>query len=260
MALVVELVDALKRLLKAQGLTYAALAARIGVSEATVKRMFSQRAISLGRLEQVCAALHVELSDLAEEARRGRPPLAVLSAEQEQALVGDPALMLALYLVLNRWSQDEVLARYRFTEPEWVLLLARLDRLGMIELLPGNRTRSRTARNFRWRRDGPMQRFFQHRLLPRFFARDFDGPQDQLLLQSGMLAPESAQALKRRLDELAAEFDRLLAQDAALPASARVGVSLVAATSSWSLGLFADLHREPLAAQAAAIPTSHKPA
>jgi len=245
MALMVELVDALKRLLKAQGLTYAGLAVRIGVSEATVKRMFSRRAMSLGRLEQVCAALRVELSDLAEEARRGRPPLDVLSAEQEQALVSDPALLLAMYLVLNRWSQAEVLARYRFSEAQWVLLLARLDRLGIIELLPGNRTRSRTARNFRWRRDGPMQRFFQHQLLPHFFARSFDGPQDQLLLQSGMLAPESAQALRRRLDELAAEFDRLLAQDAALAASARVGVSLVAATGSWSLGLFADLHRPP---------------
>jgi transcriptional regulator with XRE-family HTH domain len=260
MALMLELVDALKRLLKAQGLTYAALAAQIGVSEATVKRMFSRRAMSLVRLEQVCAALHVELSDLAEEARRGRPPLDQLSEEQEQALVADPALLLALYLVLNRWSQAEVLARYRFSEPEWVLLLARLDRLGIIELLPGNRTRSRTARNFRWRRDGPMQQFFQRQLLPKFFARSFDGPHDQLLLQSGMLAPESAQMLRRRLDELAAEFDRLMAQDAALPASARVGVSLVAATGSWSLGLFAELRRASPTVDSAASPTSHKPA
>jgi hypothetical protein len=129
--------------------------------------------------------------------RSARVPLAGLDAGQEQALVDDPSLLLALYLMLNRWQQTEVLAHYRFTESEWTLLLARLDRMGVIELLPGNRTRPRTARNFRWRREGPMQAFFQRTLLPEFFRRAFDGEQDRLLLLSGMLSPP----LQRRSTE-----------------------------------------------------------
>ncbi len=251
MALRSELVDALKRLLKAQGLTYAALAARLGLSEPTVKRMLSKRSLTLERLEQICDVLHIGLSELVEEAQRGAPALAELSAAQEQALVDDPALLLALYLVLNRWSQAEVLARYRFSEPEWTLLLARLDRLGIIELQPGNRARTRTARNFRWRREGPMQRFFQQRLLPDYFDRGFEGEQERLLLLSGMVAPASVLLLQRRLEEFAAEFDRLMAQDAAQPAARRVGLSLVLAQRPWSLGLFGPLRRGAAAVEPA---------
>ena len=50
MTLRVQLVEALKRVLKAQGLTYAMLAERIGMSEASVKRMFSDQSIRLERL------------------------------------------------------------------------------------------------------------------------------------------------------------------------------------------------------------------
>lgn len=243
MALRSELVDALKRLLKAQGLTYAALAARLGVSEPTVKRMLSKRSLTLERLEQICDVLQLGLSELAEEAQRGAPALAELSAAQEQALVDDPALLLALYLVLNRWSQAEVLARYRFSEPEWTLLLTRLDRLGIIELQPGNRARTRTARNFRWRREGPMQRFFQQRLLPEFFKSRFAGGEETLLLLSGMVSRRSAATIREKLREAAGQFDLMLAQDAHLPAAERVGVSLVLAQRPWSLGLFDPLRK-----------------
>ena len=54
MAVSVDLIDALKRCLRAQELTYRELAARIRMSEAAVKRMFSRRAMSLQRLEQIC--------------------------------------------------------------------------------------------------------------------------------------------------------------------------------------------------------------
>lgn len=250
MALTLELVDALKRLLKAQGLTYAALALRLGLSEPTVKRMFSRRRLTLERLEQICGVLHIGLAELAEESQRGAPPLAELSAAQEQALVEDPALLLALYLVLNRWTQAEAMGRYRFSEAEWTLLLTRLDRLGIIELQPGNRARTRTARNFRWRREGPMQCFFQQQLLPEYFGRGFEGERERLLLLSGMVSKGSALQLQRRLEEVAAEFDRLMAQDAALPAAQRVGLSLVLAQRPWSLSLFSDFRRSAAAPSA----------
>ena len=243
MALLNELVDSLKRTLKSRGITYAVLARQLDISEATVKRMFSTGAISLKRLDEICQALDIGLSELATEARSGRDPLAELSVEQEQALVDDPALMLAMYLVLNRWQQDEVLARYKLSTTQWTLLLAKLDRLGVIELLPGNRTRPRTQRNFRWRREGPMQRFFQQRLLPEYFGRSFGGEQDQLLLLSGMVSPASAALVDRRLKEAAEAFDLLMEQDAKLPAAERVGVSLVLARRPWNLTVFSDLRK-----------------
>lgn len=243
MSLSVELIDSLKRCLRAQGVTYRELASRLKLSEAAVKRMFSRRAMSLLRLEQICAVLNIGLGELGAEASRGRAPLEQLDAAQEQALVDDPALMLAMFLTINRWTQADVMAHFDFTLPQWTGLLVRLDRLGIIELLPGNRGRALTTRNFRWRTDGPMERYFRHTLLGDFFADAFDGEHDALLLLSGSLSPDGVRQIRQRLQELAREFDGLLARDAGLSADERIGVSLVLAQKPWMLQVFAPYRR-----------------
>jgi transcriptional regulator with XRE-family HTH domain len=243
MAISIELIDGLKRFLRAQDLTYRDLAMRLRLSEAAVKRMFSRRAMSLQRLEQICDVLDIGLVELSAEAGRGRAPMATLSEEQEQALVDDPALLLALFLTLNRWKQADVQAHFTFDDVKWTALLVRLDRLGIIELMPGNRGRPLTARNFRWRADGPMERHFRLRMLGDYFADPFDGEQDVLLLLSGALSIAGIRQLKQRLGEVAREFDALLARDAALSAQERVGVSLVLAQKPWLLQLFQPYRR-----------------
>jgi len=239
-----ELVDALKRHLRARRISYAQLARSIELSEATVKRMFSRQAMTLERLEQICTALGIGLAELLEYADAGRQALTELSAEQEEELVSDPRLLLALYLSLNRWQEDEVLVHYRFTRPEWTQLLAHLDRMGLIELQPGNRVRPRTARNFQWRADGPIHRLFVTRLLPDYFTRPFGGEYESLKLLTGMVSKATALQLRQRMDEAARDFDLLLANDLALPAPEKLGVSLVLAVRPWQLKAFDRWRRE----------------
>lgn len=243
MSLSIDLINALKRGLRAQGMTYRELALRLELSEAAVKRMFSRRAMNLVRLEQVCEVLGLGLAELGADAGRGNEPMARLSREQEQALVDDPALMLAMFLGINRWRQADVMAHFAFTLPQWTGLLVRLDRLGIIELQPDNRVRPLTARNFRWLTDGPMERHFRNVLLGDYFAEPFSGELDRLLLLSGSLSPEGARQMRQRLDEVAREFDGLLARDATLPAEQRVGVNLVLAQKPWLLRAFAPYRR-----------------
>jgi DNA-binding Xre family transcriptional regulator len=243
MAVSVDLIDALKRLLRGQGMTYRELASRLKMSEAAVKRMFSLRAMSLQRLEQICDVLDIGLADLAAESARGKDSMAQLSEAQERALVSEPALLLALFLSLNRWKQADVLAQFSFTEPQWTGLLVKLDRLGIIELLPGNRARALTARNFRWRRNGPMELYFREKLLGDYFADAFDGEQDGLFLLSGSLSVDGVRQMRQRLEEVVREFDALLVRDATLSAKERIGVSLVLAQKPWLLQLFQGYRR-----------------
>lgn len=243
MAVSVDLIDALKRCLRAQAMTYRELAGRIRMSEAAVKRMFSRRAMSLQRLEQICDVLDVGLSELAAEASRGRESMAALTEAQEKALVSEPALLLALFLSLNRWRQQDVLAQFAFTEAQWTGLLVKLDRLGIIELLPGNRARALTARNFRWRRGGPMERYFREKLLTDYFADAFDGEQDGLFLLSGSLSVDGVRQMRQRLEEVVREFDALLIRDATLSPKERIGMSLVLAQKPWLLQLFQGYRR-----------------
>ncbi|MGH8806290.1 MAG: helix-turn-helix domain-containing protein, partial [Noviherbaspirillum sp.] len=60
-----SLVDSLKRELKARGITYADLAARINMSEASVKRMFSQKNFTLQRLDDILQATQIDFRDVA---------------------------------------------------------------------------------------------------------------------------------------------------------------------------------------------------
>jgi len=225
-------------------MTYAQLATRIDLSEASVKRMFSQETMTLTRLEEICEVLGIGLSELVEHSRSEHEPLSVLSEEQEEELVSDPRLFLTLYLALNRWREADVLGRYTFTKPEWVGMLVRLDRMGIIELQPDNRAKLRTARNFRWRENGPVMRLFAKKLIPEFFARPFSGDKEQVLLLAGMVSPPTGQLLKQRLHELAREFDALMAHDSALPVAERVGLSLVLGVRPWGLPDFEKFRRK----------------
>ena len=170
MSLRLDLVGALKARLRAAGITYADLAGRLRLSEAAVKRMFSKGAMTLARVEQVCEVLGADLGDLSQDLRAQREPLGELDLRQEEELVRDPKLMLALYLVLNRWRDEDVLSQYKIERVQWDACLIRLARMGLIDLGPNNRVRLRTTRNFRWRPDGPIQRYFEQRLLPQYFA------------------------------------------------------------------------------------------
>src|SRR5437588_3848306 len=112
MALRARLVEALKTSLRSRGLTYRSLAKKIGVSEPTVKRMFSQGSFTLERIEQILEVIDLDLQELARLAREGSPAPAELSVEQEAALAADQQLFSVFWLLQNNWSFDEILAEY----------------------------------------------------------------------------------------------------------------------------------------------------
>ena len=58
------LLQGIKDLLAARRLTYRDLARKIGVSENTIKRDLSRGRLSLARLDQICDALEITLTDL----------------------------------------------------------------------------------------------------------------------------------------------------------------------------------------------------
>src|SRR5579864_8616015 len=108
MAQALQLVSALKAALKTQGKTYAEVARALKLSEASVKRCFSQGSFTLERLEQICEVAGLEISDLMELAVESKPPFTSLTPEQEEALLHDPKLLLITFLVLSHWQFDDI--------------------------------------------------------------------------------------------------------------------------------------------------------
>ena len=59
-----RIVDVLKRTLKSRGMTYRDLSKRVGLSEASVKRVFAEERFTLQRLEGICSAIGLTLGEL----------------------------------------------------------------------------------------------------------------------------------------------------------------------------------------------------
>ena len=238
-------VDELKRALKAKGLTYAELAKRLELSEPAIKRTFAQHKFSLDRLEKIAALAGLELAELFERCARKPPAITQLSIRQEQELFGDIKLLLMANLVLNRWSFDDILEHFEFDQHEAIRALARLDRMRMIELLPGNSYRLLVSRRFSWRRNGPVQRFFKTQVQTAFFDSQFDQAGEKLAFLSGMLSRANLVRFGASIDRLAAEFDELAQEDEGLPVTERFTTSLVVALRPWTFPPFVPFRRRP---------------
>jgi len=238
------LVEVLKRELRSRGITYAHVARELRLSEASVKRMFSRRNFSLKRLDQVCQLANSEFSDIARALHQEESLISRLSHEQEQEIVSNPKLFLVAVCALNHVGFDQIVETYDISRPECIQLLARLDRLGFIRLLPNNRIRLLVSLDFSWLPDGPIQRFFKQQAHNEYFRSRFDRPDEFMVVVNGMLSRASSAAILTRLKRIAREFSELNNQDARLPLGERSAMSLLVAIRHWELAAFADLRRK----------------
>jgi hypothetical protein len=226
-------VEALKASVRARGMTYAQLSRKLNVSEPTVKRMFSRRAFTLARIEQILRVLDLELYDVARMSRaRGEGPVE-LTLEQEHALAKDERLISVFWLLLNDRTFGDILAEYSISRPELTLMFARLARLQMIDWGVGERVRLRIARDFRWRAAGPVKKAYGRRVVQEFVKGRFDGGAELLRFDARDVSEESATLIRRRLERVAGEFNELAEIDATLPARRRVGFGLIVGCRPW---------------------------
>lgn len=232
------LIATLKRALKANGKTYADVAQVLELSQASVKRLFSSQQLSLERLDSICQMIGLEITDLVRQMDAESGRLEGLTAEQEREIAGDLTLLLITVCVLNRWTLDDILRVHPLDRHLCIQKLAQLDRLGIIELLPGNRIKLKVAANFHWIENGPIQRFFQQRIASEYFTTRFQDEDECLIVLNGMLSNTSNQAFQRRMQRLAQEFEVLNREDAALAFDQRQGATVILAIRDWRFGLF----------------------
>src|SRR5690606_23856386 len=235
------LLGTLKQVLRQRGMRYADLAAGLGVSEPTVKRMLSTGRIDLTRLERICGLLEIDLFELVRLARGARGQRGHLAPAQERALAAEPRLLLVFHLLCNDWTVPAIRREFGLGGPEATLLLARLDRLGLVELLPRDRVRLRVARDFEWREDGPVRRRYAQVATGEFLRDAFAGRDALLVMEVRELGDSSVAVLRRKLEHLAVEYREMAALDATLPPARRRSVGMLLALRPWVFSLLDSL-------------------
>ncbi|MES2318504.1 MAG: helix-turn-helix transcriptional regulator [Pseudomonadota bacterium] len=238
----ITLVDTLKRLLKARGMTYGELAARIDMSEASVKRMFSQKNFTLQRLDQILSASGIEFDELSA-AQEGPALISQLTLAQEREIIGDPRLLVVAVSAMNHIGFDDIVKFYAMDAVEVTKYLLRLDKIGFLELLPNNRVKLLIARTFGWIANGPIQSYFRHEAAADYLDSRFDGEDEVLRLVNVMLSKQSSVALLERLKQVAAEFAQQHQHEIRLPLEQRHAISFIVAARPWVPQAFKTLLR-----------------
>lgn len=248
-------VEALKRALKARGVTYAQVASSLGLSQASVKRLFSTGHFTLDRFDQVCELARTSITELARDLEGGKEELDRLTLQQERSIMADRKLLLVALCALNHLSLEQIVQNYALSKAECVQMLVQLDRIGFLELLPNNRIKLRVTRAFSWLPDGPIQQYFRSRAQQEYFASTFAQPGELMLMVNGLLSRASTDTVVARLRRLANEFTDVHHADAHLPLGERRPATLVLAIRPWELQAFADLKRKRSASKPERSPT-----
>jgi transcriptional regulator with XRE-family HTH domain len=240
---IIQLVTTIKRELKAQGLTYKDVGRALKLSEASVKRVFASERFTVSRLAQVSQLLGLTLAELLQESTSSLPPLDVLSREQEAQLVSDDKLLLVAVCSLNHWTLADITSVYEIPKQEAVKRLRVLDRMGIIELLPGDRIRRRAKRDFDWIPDGPIRSFFAKQGLNDFLGGPFNPEDESIDFANGMLTRAAQAELKLELRRLRSKLVTLHEQSIPAPLSEKDGIGLLLAIRQWEPPAFRRMRR-----------------
>ncbi len=240
-----QLLTTLKRKLRERGLTYRDIAAALRLSEASVKRLLSTGNLSIERLFEICGLLDMTLAELTQAASASSQRIVCLDEEREAELVSDPKLLLVATCALNHWRLVDIIDHYQLDEAECLRHLLALDRMRLIDLLPGNRIRINVARDFDWLPGGDIARFFAGRGRDDFLADQFDGDTESLFFVHGMLTPEARRQFMANLRKLRQQFSEFHDDCVQATIGERQGTAMLLAIREWEPPDFARLRRRP---------------
>ena len=238
-----QLIATLKQQLRSKGMTYRQLGIALGLSEARMKKMFASERFTLDRVIEISEILGLTLSELTRLAEQQQVAIHTLTAQQEAELTADLRLLLVCVCVLNHWSMEDITHTYQLDTHACLLYLLKLDRLGLISVLPGNRIRLNITRDFDWLSDGPIRRFFIQNGLSDFLQDDFVREDESLCFTHGMLSRAAMHQMQVEIRRLRQRFAELHSDSMALPLTHRHGTAMIVAMREWELQAFEVLRR-----------------
>ncbi len=238
MAQTQQLINTLKKQLRAHGKTYSDLAPALGLSEASIKRLFANNNFTLQRLETACEFIGLQLAELIALMEADQPLLQQLTLKQERDIASDITLLITTVSVINGYSFNHLTEQYQLSHNACIQKLAHLDRLKIIELLPGNRIKLLTAPNFHWQPNGPIQQFFLKHIEREFFTTRFEDKSEKLLVLNGLFSQEANAELQKKMEKLAHDFNTIIQKDKITTIDKRSGVTMVLAMRDWQYKFF----------------------
>lgn len=197
-----QFLSSLKRTLKAKNILYRDLAKALNLSESSVKRILSNKSLSLDRLEEICRVADISFSEVVKSANLEEANQAVtLSDEQEKALAENIRL-LHYYMMLHEGKTPQKIEReYQIASAESKKYLFQLDRLNLIELHPRDKVKFKKQGFLNFRRDGPVGKALFEQTKSSYLNYDFR-PEDYIRFSFIKISAPTLAKYKARLERM----------------------------------------------------------
>lgn len=225
----------LRAQLKAQGLTYAELGRRMGLSEVTLKRLFTGRTeFTLARFEALCQVMDVDPAGLLRRASVSRnQPRAQLSEEQEAGLAANLGLFRLFSALLKgrnlRGRRDAAFTRN----------LDQLVRMGLVKDGPEG-PRVLVARRYQWLPGGPLARRYGAELQKDFLEAKFQGAGEASHFHSLVLSPRSRKVALKLAERFIQDLQRLSQEDLLADPQVEGTLTVFLGLRPWVPSMFAE--------------------
>jgi hypothetical protein len=146
----------------------------------------------------------IELCEVAKADLDMRPTK--LGREQARQLFTDLQLGLVFILLTRGWSAEEIKRECRIPEALIVEHLVKLEKLKLVELLPGNKVRLLFSRNIRWGDNSEAGKAFERGLRNLFVTMDFTTPGAVWTTQVVNISSQGLQEVMSKFQALAQDI------------------------------------------------------
>jgi transcriptional regulator with XRE-family HTH domain len=212
-----KLIATLRQRLKAQGHHYRDVAVRLGVSEGTVKRYLSGKAVTIDTLQQLAEIVGLDLLSLASLAQQDSTPLPELTKAQQAVLGKNPLLRLTYFLLFAGWSVAQIAREFELPLPRVEAALVRLQTLGVIRRISTHGIRMLARPNYQKRREGEFAGLNMNSGAQFLRAVDLRDPDCEWASSAARLSPASVTRLRTMIRGFYKEFMALGSSDLELP-------------------------------------------
>lgn len=186
----------LKGLLKTKKLHYRDMAKALNISEPSVKRLFSEKTITLERLAKVCEWLEISMADFFAMLKNSRAEIFTFTPHQEHFFAEKPHYLAFLYALIKDRSPQKIMEDHGLSKKSLYKYLKKLEELSLVERDTDETIiiKIPSTASLQWKDDGPLGKVFTSKLitgLAEHVARvDFD-PKDQVTVTGAVLLTES---------------------------------------------------------------------
>ena len=132
-----KIIKVIKTELKKNKITYNQVAARLGMTEAGVKKLFNKDDISLKKIESICSLMNVSVLEILKASENEDVDAVKFNDKQVQYFLGHPHFFhFFMKLAYEQKSPVEIQNEFKLTAKSLSLYLKKLEELGLIKRHP----------------------------------------------------------------------------------------------------------------------------